>query len=1090
MSEPIDQTARQNNLNQDNISEIKSPMIPAPPRYWIFQAVPGDFDLAKEITVGKVNHWPLNRYTSSVHKGDFVYLWKSGKERGIYGWGIVEEEPTIENKAGMVNVRDQEKFQQPILHEELLNQGKKFRALTIIRNQTGTNFRVSSTEAEALNKVISNSNQRPPADPFKFEEQFFSAATLSDYRYSGNTSKIISAALKLALNNESLPKISPEHLIQLTISLALNSDSESTIFLRENLPTLSSLDLKYAESINWSEVTGFLESDSLLSTFVEPSVLALLDTARLAAVSSCRKERISLRHLIAAVIHGGSEEVQSLLTEMLQNADIDLDNTRQVFLTFVSQMWPNDNHTAWGDFLASNYKRDSRDLLALVNSDASKGRDFLNIKNDVNAFASLLAAKDANPPIAVGLFGDWGSGKTFFMNKLRDRIDEIAEESRKVSKEEETAFCKNIAQIEFNAWHYSESNLWASLTDHFFKELRFELTRIGYNDESYRALIEKLGFSSELQNAVTDKIKTIQDKRKKLFAEQNNAQIKRDELTGKLLSKIILKKNSDGKVELAEPFIQNSKDIKKLTDIDLTNEKIDDSLESVSTLISLLRRRKVLGNRLKNIFKGLLKYSSMGQRILFVILIVGIVSLFFVDSFQNIAGAVGQVIAAIASFFAVLNKPLKKAKGILNWVESISDEYDKAKDASYEVKIINKELSDSQAGLSKLLEEHPEIAHENFIKFVYERADSSDYDKHLGLLSTVRKDFERLNELMCQQKNAGSQSKFEQDSSLPSLDRIVLYIDDLDRCSHERVTQVLQAIHLILAFPLFMVVVGVDARWVGRSLKKNYPFLIHDNGEIKLRGDPNAASTDDYLEKIFQIPFWLKSIDGNMTGDLINGVVGVGADEGAKNIQTDNAPILDKAESGQKEKKAGADRLSSGEADTEDEEDSFHDELSDTENSLDLKPRSLDISEHELDYMKVLGGIVGRSPRTVKRFINLYRLLKASDERAHSISFSSQSGGFYAPMFLLAVLCGRPRVSEHFFSIIRNASRDSSLTDCWANNKEKDFGTGSITGSHWQAFSLSMDNYLSAGSNRHFSVGELVSWLNDVARYGYREWRI
>ena len=44
------------------------------------------------------------------------------------------------------------------------------------------------------------------------------------------------------------------------------------------------------------------------------------------------------------------------------------------------------------------------------------------------------------------------------------------------------------------------------------------------------------------------------------------------------------------------------------------------------------------------------------------------------------------------------------------------------------------------------------------------------------------------------------------------IERIVLYIDDLDRCPPERVVEVLQAVHLLLAFELFVVVVAVDAR--------------------------------------------------------------------------------------------------------------------------------------------------------------------------------------------------------------------------------------------------------------------------------------
>ena len=41
------------------------------------------------------------------------------------------------------------------------------------------------------------------------------------------------------------------------------------------------------------------------------------------------------------------------------------------------------------------------------------------------------------------------------------------------------------------------------------------------------------------------------------------------------------------------------------------------------------------------------------------------------------------------------------------------------------------------------------------------------------------------------------------------MQRIVLYVDDLDRCPSDRVVELLEAVHLLLAFALFVVVVGV-----------------------------------------------------------------------------------------------------------------------------------------------------------------------------------------------------------------------------------------------------------------------------------------
>jgi len=108
-------------------------------------------------------------------------------------------------------------------------------------------------------------------------------------------------------------------------------------------------------------------------------------------------------------------------------------------------------------------------------------------------------------------------------------------------------------------------------------------------------------------------------------------------------------------------------------------------------------------------------------------------------------------------------------------------------------------------------------------RFIEERAASSDYQRYVGLIGLIRRDFQELARLMKRaqaERDAGEQLT---DPNLPRIDRIILYIDDLDRCSANRVVEVLQAVHLLLAFPLFAVVVGVDSRWLLRSLQRHTP---------------------------------------------------------------------------------------------------------------------------------------------------------------------------------------------------------------------------------------------------------------------------
>ena len=82
--------------------------------------------------------------------------------------------------------------------------------------------------------------------------------------------------------------------------------------------------------------------------------------------------------------------------------------------------------------------------------------------------------------------------------------------------------------------------------------------------------------------------------------------------------------------------------------------------------------------------------------------------------------------------------------------------------------------------------------------------------------------------------------------TLPAIDRIVLYIDDLDRCPPRRVVEMLEAIHLLLAVRLFVVVVAVDPRWLLRAIAVHYRDMLQVDtlpGEAAISG--MAVDPDD-----------------------------------------------------------------------------------------------------------------------------------------------------------------------------------------------------------------------------------------------------
>jgi hypothetical protein len=85
-------------------------------------------------------------------------------------------------------------------------------------------------------------------------------------------------------------------------------------------------------------------------------------------------------------------------------------------------------------------------------------------------------------------------------------------------------------------------------------------------------------------------------------------------------------------------------------------------------------------------------------------------------------------------------------------------------------------------------------------------------DKAVELLREHRAQFTQLLD------SAGTVKQIDEDLSdigsapVPALSRIILHVDDLDRCPPHVVVDVLQAVHLLLCFPLFTVIVAVDVR--------------------------------------------------------------------------------------------------------------------------------------------------------------------------------------------------------------------------------------------------------------------------------------
>lgn len=97
--------------------------------------------------------------------------------------------------------------------------------------------------------------------------------------------------------------------------------------------------------------------------------------------------------------------------------------------------------------------------------------------------------------------------------------------------------------------------------------------------------------------------------------------------------------------------------------------------------------------------------------------------------------------------------------------------------------------------------------------------------------------------------------RFEAMLAETEIESLVILIDDLDRCSPERIIENLEAIKLFLNVKRTAFVIGADPRIVRHAIATRYPAVVSGNNS-----DGSAISetiVTDYLEKLIQIPYTL-----------------------------------------------------------------------------------------------------------------------------------------------------------------------------------------------------------------------------------------
>lgn len=187
--------------------------------------------------------------------------------------------------------------------------------------------------------------------------------------------------------------------------------------------------------------------------------------------------------------------------------------------------------------------------------------------------------------------------------------------------------------------------------------------------------------------------------------------------------------------------------------------------------------------------------------------------------------------------------------------DKLEQEVQKELQANSEVKKLQQEVQQLENQLKQQEQELPENTYATLSEFINARLKDGIYEQQLGIMHQVKQDLAALSYKLLppavDSKEYAAKIHYLKKAFPRGPARVVLYIDDLDRCSPDTVVQVLEAVQLLVKNRLFIAVIAIDERYINRALAKHY------QGVLSRQGRPSPA---DYLEKIIQIPYRVTSI--------------------------------------------------------------------------------------------------------------------------------------------------------------------------------------------------------------------------------------
>lgn len=609
-----------------------------------------------------------------------------------------------------------------------------------------------------------------------------------------------------------------------------------------------------------------------------------------------------------------------------------------------------------GQWLAQRFPLRPATMASFSNDLPDPGADFVGVSEEADAFAYLIASRTLVPPLAIGLFGDWGSGKSFLMAKIRARVRQLTALAASGGDSSAGQIWPKVVPIEFNAWQYVETDLWAALLSRIFDELppeaRLKLTELSRRQQEHRAQQDRnVAEQMRAESAVAHLV--VAEETDVRAAEAAAQRLERVRQQVSVITDAAVRGALDVHARSAASAAVVG-GLGAVLGLDVADDLREVHRLQVAARAPAWRQRQFWSAR---------RVVAVSLALLVVPLVVLGLDRAGFEPLVAISAALGTcaallipLVRAAATFLQgqqqAADEAARRVEEQLSGLVKEAEAQDRAR--RDQVRKTQKKIREERQNAANAAAKGVDLgamaarldAGTVYADFLSGRYSSDDYRKRLGIVTTVSEDLAKLSSLIAEY-NDSPQARHPDGPP----NRIVLYIDDLDRCPPSRVVEVLEAVHLLLAFPLFVVVVAVDTRWLSAALSRALPILQN----IPRPGAPGPTATD-YIEKIFQIPFWVEPLDDEARHRLLRGLLlpSVSGPVGVSTAKEGTALQV-----GQRERDAAGAMLA------------VHGPW------LDRDAQSFTITAAELAFVESLTPLVAGTPRQVKRYVNICKLLLA-----------------------------------------------------------------------------------------------------------------